>query len=85
MQEVSCASCGNRVLVEKYSPVHTSVQWLDDAERVCPEFAARAAQGEHSKWIPTCPKLRASIEAAVERGEVATDSPRSYPVPGVLG
>jgi hypothetical protein len=64
------------VLVEKFSPSHTSVQWLDDAESACPEFARRAALGEHSKWIPTCPALRDSIERAVADGELPTDECR---------
>lgn len=76
MQELRCAACANRVLVEKYSDVHTSVQWLTDAESTCPEFARRAALGEHSKWIPTCPKLRASINRAVESGELRIDAER---------
>ncbi|GAA4485216.1 hypothetical protein GCM10023094_39770 [Rhodococcus olei] len=84
MKEVSCASCGNRVMVEKYSPTHTSVQWLDDAEASCPEFARRSALGEPSASIPTCPALKSSIEAAVRKGLVETDSLRSYPVPGQL-
>lgn len=85
MQPVQCANCGNRVLVEKFSPSHTSVQWLDDAESACPEFARRAALGEHSKWIPTCPALRDSIERAVADGELPTDEHRREPLPGRLG
>lgn len=85
MQEIRCHTCGNRVLAEKYSPTHTSVQWLDDAESACPEFASRAQVGEHSKWIPTCPALRDSIDKAVASGELRTDSERSEPVPGRLG
>jgi hypothetical protein len=84
MQELSCTSCGNRVLVEKYSPTHTSVQWLDDAQSACPEFARRAALGERSNWIPTCPSLRDTIERAAREGVLETDALRSYPVPGRL-
>ncbi|MFD4406086.1 hypothetical protein ACFWPH_25345 [Nocardia sp. NPDC058499] len=85
MRNIQCANCGNRVLVEKYSLSHTSVQWLDDAEAACPEFARRAALGEPSNWIPTCPALRDSIERAVAEGELRTDEYRSEPVPGRLG
>lgn len=84
MRELNCTTCGNRVLVEKYSPTHTSVQWLDDAA-ACPEFARRAALGEPSTAIPTCPSLRDSIDRAVYDGVLETDSLRSYPVPGRLG
>ncbi|MEU4314001.1 hypothetical protein [Nocardia sp. NPDC024068] len=85
MQPIQCANCGNRVLVEKFSPSHTSIQWLDDAESACPEFARRAALGEPSQWIPTCPALRDSIERAVTEGELSTDGLRREPVPGRLG
>ncbi|MGM7648871.1 hypothetical protein ACSVDM_28510 [Nocardia sp. JW2] len=85
MQPIQCATCGNRVLAEKFSPSHTSVQWLDDAESACPEFARRAALGEPSSWIPTCPALRDSIDRAVAAGELATDQLRNEPVPGRLG
>ncbi|MGW6379544.1 hypothetical protein ACWFRB_26095 [Rhodococcus sp. NPDC055112] len=84
MQELSCTSCGNRVLVEKYSPTHTSIQWLADAESSCPEFARQAALGVDSKWIPTCTALRDSIEEAAIKGVLETDALRSYPVPGRL-
>jgi hypothetical protein len=82
VQELACNTCGNRVLVEKYTPTHTSVQWLDDAESACPEFARRGVLGEHSNWIPTCAALHDSIEHAVESGELPTDSERHEPIPG---
>lgn len=69
MQELVCSTCGNRVLLEKHSPTHTSVRWLQDAESDCPEFARRAALGEHNAWVPTCAALRDSIERAVESCE----------------
>ena len=82
MHELSCGTCGNRVLVTKYSPSHTSVQWLGNAESACPEFARRAALGEHSNWIPTCGALRDSIECATRSGAIRTDDLRREPVPG---
>lgn len=85
MQEIQCATCENRVLAEKFSPSHTSVQWLDDAETACAEFARRAADGEHSNWIPTCTALRDSIMRAVDNGALRTDGLRHEPVPGRLG
>ncbi|WP_068268827.1 hypothetical protein [Aldersonia kunmingensis] len=85
MQELMCHTCRNHVLVEKYSPTHTSVQWLADAESACPEFARRAAAGEHSNWIPTCTALRDSIEQAAESGALRSDGLRREPVPGRIG
>ncbi|QNG20144.1 hypothetical protein G4H71_13715 [Rhodococcus triatomae] len=83
MQPISCRNCGNRVLVEKYSNEHTSVQWLSDAESACPEFSRRAALGESSREIPTCPSLRQSIDEQAYEGALAL-SLRSYPTPGRL-
>ncbi|MFW0787832.1 hypothetical protein AAFP35_25330 [Gordonia sp. CPCC 206044] len=84
MQELTCDTCRTTVLVEKYSPSHTSVQWLDDAAHVCPEFARRVAAGEHVSAIPTCPALRRSIEEATRAGSIATDTQRTEPVRGDL-
>ncbi|MBJ8344704.1 hypothetical protein [Antrihabitans sp. YC2-6] len=85
MQELSCTSCGNRVLVDKYSPTHTSIQWLTDAEKSCPRFAAQVEAGVRSMWIPTCPALRESIDRAAGNGALRTDALRSEPIPGRLG
>jgi len=82
METVRCNSCGNRVLVEKYSEAHTSIQWLDDADNACPEFAeARTKDGR--AWVPTCPKLQESIDDLILSGQIGL-SLRSYPVPGRL-
>lgn len=60
LRPVRC-DCGNRVLVKKNSPQHTSVQWLSDTSS-CPELGARSA------FVPTCLRLRDSIEKAVRDG-----------------
>lgn len=65
---VGCHSCATRVLVKKTSLAHTSIQWTSDPAASCPEFAARAATGELTARLDTCPKLRASIELAVAEG-----------------
>lgn len=85
MYEVTCTSCSNRVLVEKFSPVHTSVQWTEDSISSCPEFAERAARGEDINHVPSCLALRDSIETQVRMGHVPTDSHRQEPVPGRIG
>ena len=61
MVPVSC-DCGNRVLVKKNSPQHTSVQWLSDTSS-CPELC-----GPRSAFVPTCLRLRDGIEKAVREG-----------------
>lgn len=70
MHQVNCDSCQNRVLVEKYSPIHRSVQWLTTADVVCPEFATAARDGQRSAFIPDCQALRRSIDAAALAGDV---------------
>ena len=61
MVPVRC-DCGNRVLVKKNSPQHTSVQWLSDTS-TCVEL-----RGPRSAFVPTCLRLRDGIEKAVREG-----------------
>lgn len=72
MRPVECATCGNQVLCEKFSPAHTSVQWTADAAVVCAEFRDRVSEGVSegvtSARIRTCRALRSSIDRAVEDG-----------------
>ncbi|MFF9542507.1 hypothetical protein ACF1B4_02815 [Streptomyces albidoflavus] len=58
--------------MEKHSLAHTSVQWHSDASG-CPEFADLRSAGElpATETIPTCVRLRDSIESAVRSGELA--------------
>ncbi|WP_327743484.1 hypothetical protein OHO28_09380 [Streptomyces europaeiscabiei] len=71
MQPLSCRACGAGVLVEKHSLAHTSVQWHTDVS-ICPEFAALRASGTlpATEVVPTCVRLRDSIESAVRSGEL---------------
>ena len=64
-QPVRCARCGATVLVAKFSPQHTSVQWTAAAAASCAEFGARAAAGTGSALVEGCGALRDSIDAAV--------------------
>ncbi|MFB4298868.1 ferredoxin [Actinomadura sp. NTSP31] len=75
MQPVDCRACGARVLVEKNSPPHTSVQWTAAAGAACGEIAPRVAAGEPGARIPHCGALRASIEWAVAEGLVRIENP----------
>lgn len=60
LHEVQCMHCPAVVLAAKRSPKHTSVQWTQDPERICPAFTAREQPG--------CAWLSASIEAAADAG-----------------
>ena len=69
---------GNRVLVEKYSPTHTSTQWVEDAKSRCAEFRAQAERGVRSTDVPVHP-LRNTVARRSERAP--RESGRSCPTP----
>ncbi|MEV5648526.1 hypothetical protein AB0L57_09775 [Nocardia sp. NPDC052254] len=66
MDEVSCRSCGACVLVEKFSPQHTSVQWTGAARAHCTELPGRG--------LHTCAALRDSVDEAVRSGELGVST-----------
>jgi hypothetical protein len=74
-RQVTCDRCLAGVLVAKFSPQHTSVQWSPAAMRACAEFAARAAAGEQTALIGSCGSLRESIDRAVLDGRVDVAPP----------
>lgn len=69
LQEVACAECAALVRVRKNSEPHTSIQWTTEAVARCREFARRDRDGGRPVH-ESCPRLRASIEAAVKTGHV---------------
>ena len=73
--EVACADCLTRGGVKKNSEHHTSIQWTGAAREQCPELARRAQGREtHS----SCPRLAASIDAAVRDGRVPIGAEDGY-------
>jgi hypothetical protein len=64
LTSVSCMDCLVTVEVRKNSEQQTAIQWPADAQGMCPEMARRS--GIHE----TCPRLHASIEAAVRDGRL---------------
>ncbi len=68
--EVTCLECAACVRVRKNSEFHTSIQWSTEAVERCTEFARRAAERGGRHLRESCPRLRASIEAAVKTGRV---------------
>ncbi|MEE2032604.1 hypothetical protein [Rhodococcus chondri] len=69
--EVTCRECGTCVLVRKNSYKHTSVQWQDDPDTVCPTFRDTGiAAGTSITPREGCPQLQASIEQAVLDGRI---------------
>jgi hypothetical protein len=75
LREVACDRCAAVVLVTKFSPQHTSVQWSREAVQACAEFSAREAAGERSALIDTCASLRDSIDRAVAEGRLEVTPP----------
>jgi hypothetical protein len=74
-RRVACDRCAAAVLVAKFSPQHTSVQWSPQAVQACAEFSARAAMGERTALIDSCGSLRDSIGAAVSDGRLDVAPP----------
>ena len=72
---VICDRCMAEVLVAKFSPQHTSVQWSQESMRACAEFTARSAAGEQTALIASCASLRDSIDRAVLEGRVEVAPP----------
>ena len=75
LRPVECERCGAGVLVAKFSPRHTSVQWSLESVRTCAEFSALVAAGGQTALVATCASLRASIEAAVRVGRLDVSPP----------
>jgi hypothetical protein len=61
---VSCMDCLVTVEVRKNSDHQTAIQWSAEAQGMCPELSRRDTIHEG------CPRLRASIEAAVRDGRL---------------
>ena len=62
---VACLDCLAEVKVRKHSEPQTSIQWTTEAVAHCQEFARRGAE---RPVMESCPRLKASIEAAVRDG-----------------
>jgi hypothetical protein len=74
-RRVDCDRCAAAVLVIKFSPQHTSVQWSRESVRACAEFSARTAAGEQSALIDSCASLRGSIDRALSQGRLEVSPP----------
>ena len=77
LTEVSCLDCLARVGVKKNSEHHTSVQWTHEATAHCPDLVRRDGADGRSVH-PACPRLVASIEAAVRDGRIPIGAEDGY-------
>jgi hypothetical protein len=66
LADVGCDECGTPVRAGKRSTMQTSVQWAGGA---CALITTEAG-GRPAALVPTCPKLRESIDRAVREGRL---------------
>ncbi|MBO3737873.1 hypothetical protein [Actinoplanes flavus] len=64
--DIDCDGCGIGVRAGKRSSMQTSVQWRG---RAC-ELIVAEAVGRPTALVPTCPKLRESIDRAIREGRL---------------
>lgn len=76
--EVSCLDCPARVGVKKNSEHHTSIQWSEEALGHCQEFRRLGSHPEGRDVHASCPRLRASIDAAVRTGAIPIGAEDGY-------
>ncbi|UDY22206.1 hypothetical protein [Nocardioides sp. Kera G14] len=70
LTEVACLDCLARVGVRKNSEHMTSIQWTAEAEAQCPDLTRRIPEGPRRSIQGGCPRMAASIEAAVADGSL---------------
>jgi hypothetical protein len=76
--EVACLDCLATVRVKKNSQHQTSVQWDHGAEAHCSTFNRLESEPGGRKVYATCPRLAASIDAAVKEGTVTIGAEDGY-------
>ena len=67
---MACLDCLARVGVKKNSEHHTSIQWSDEAQHQCPEFARMDRCPEGRSVREGCPRMTASIDTAAREGQI---------------
>lgn len=70
LQEISCLDCLARVRVKKSSQFQTSIQWTEQAQANCAEFARKNAEAGQRLVHESCSRLKASIDAALHEGRL---------------
>jgi hypothetical protein len=77
MVEVQCLDCLAHVTVKKNSEHHTSIQWTREAVQACPQLCRRQPSGDRDGHR-VCPRLAASIDAAVRSGAIPVGAEDGY-------
>ncbi|WP_322936360.1 hypothetical protein [Nocardioides bizhenqiangii] len=78
LAEVACLDCLATVAVKKNSDHHTSIQWNAEAVAACPELGRRGGPSGSRDGHRGCPRLLASIDAAVRDGKVPVGAEDGY-------
>jgi hypothetical protein len=78
MVEVACLDCLASVGVKKNSEHHTSIQWTTESLRECQVFSRMADEPGGRRVHASCPRLAASIDAAVREGRVSIGAEDGY-------
>lgn len=75
--EIQCLDCLAHVRVKKNSEHQTSIQWTAEAVAACPELCRRSPSGARD-GLRGCPRLAASIDAAVADGALPVGAHDGY-------
>lgn len=75
---VACLDCLAVVGVKKNSEHHTSIQWNEQAITACPELSRLSTRPGGRAVHEGCPRLVASIEAAVREGRIPIGAEDGY-------
>ena len=78
MVEVACLDCLATVGVKKNSEHHTSIQWTAEAGEACPVLGRRDGASGSRDGHRGCPRLLASIDAAVRDGKIPVGAEDGY-------
>ena len=78
LTEVSCLDCLARVGVKKNSEHHTSIQWHAESLGECAEFRRMDSAPTGRSIRASCPRLEASIDAAVHDGQLTIGAEDGY-------
>lgn len=78
LAEVACLDCLATVRVKKNSEHQTSLQWSSDGSSRCQEFSRRDDGPARRDLHKPCPRMMASIDAAVRAGEVPVGAYDGY-------
>lgn len=78
LSQIACLDCLARVGVKKNSAHHTSIQWDADSLAECAEFRRLDRQSGGRSVHASCPRLQASIDAAVRDGQLMIGAEDGY-------